>query len=97
MPSMMVKCDFTTWKAELTGRVRYKKFITAGLGYRFDDALMVLLGAEYKGFYIGYSYDYPTSAISKASSGSHEIVAGYSVKLNLGEKNKNKHKSIRIM
>ena len=59
--------------------------------------MVAMIGAEYKGFFIGYSYDYPTSAISKASSGSHEIFAGYSLKLNMSEKNKNKHKSIRIM
>ena len=97
MPSMLVKSDFDTTRAEITGRVRYKKFITAGVGYRYDDAVVAMIGAEYKGFFIGYSYDYPTSAISKASSGSHEILAGYSLKLNMSEKNKNKHKSIRIM
>ena len=94
---MLVKSDFDTTRAEITGRVRYKKFITAGVGYRYDDAVVAMIGAEYKGFFIGYSYDYPTSAISKASSGSHEIFAGYSLKLNMSEKNKNKHKSIRIM
>lgn len=97
IPSLMVKTDFTTWRAEATGRVRYKKFISAGIGYRHNDALIFLLGAEFKGFYVGYSYDYPTSAISKASSGSHELFVGYALKLDLSEKNKNKHKSIRIM
>ncbi|MCM1483604.1 MAG: type IX secretion system membrane protein PorP/SprF [Muribaculaceae bacterium] len=97
MPSMMVKTDFDFWRAEVTGRIRYKKFLTAGVGYRHDDALVAILGVEFKGFHIGYSYDYPTSAISKASSGSHEITAGYSLKLNLSDKNRNKHKSIRIM
>lgn len=97
MPSLMVKTDFTTWRAEVTGRVRWKKFLTAGIGYRYDDAVIVLLGAEFKGFYVGYSFDYPMTAVNKASSGSHEIMAGYSLKLNFNEKNKNKHKSIRIM
>ena len=97
IPSLMVKSDFTFTRAELTGRLRYKKLFTFGLGYRHDDAVIATLAAEYKGFFIGYSFDYPTSAISKASSGSHEIIAGYSLKLNLSEKNKNKHKSIRIM
>lgn len=97
LPSLMVKSDFTFTRAELTGRVRYKKLFTFGLGYRFDDAVIATLAAEYKGFFVGYSFDYPTSAISKASSGSHEIIAGYSLKLNLSDKNKNKHKSIRIM
>ena len=53
--------------------------------------------AEYKNFFIGYSYDYATSAISKVSNGSHEVFVTYNVKLDLKEKNKNKHKSIRIM
>ena len=97
IPSLMVKSDFTFTRADLTGRLRYKKLFTFGLGYRHDDAVIATLAAEYKGFFIGYSFDYPTSAISKASSGSHEIIAGYSLKLNLSEKNKNKHKSIRIM
>lgn len=35
--------------------------------------------------------------IVKASSGSHEVFLGYSLKLDLSDKNKNKHKSIRIM
>ncbi len=97
MPSVMVKSDLTFTTAEITGRVRYNKFLTGGIGYRYNDAVMVTLGAEYKNFFLGYSYDYPTSAISKASSGSHEILVGYSLKLDLLEKNKNKHKSIRIM
>lgn len=96
-PSMLVKTDFTFTQAELTGRVRYNKFLSAGIGYRLNDAVSAMLSAEFKGFFLGYSYDYPLSAISKASSGSHEIFAGYSLKLDFSEKNKNKHKSIRIM
>lgn len=97
IPSVMVASDFTFTTAEITGRVRYNKFLSAGVGYRYDDAVSILLGAEYKNFYLGYSYDYPITDVSKASSGSHEIFAGYRLKLDLSEKNKNKHKSIRIM
>ncbi|MBQ4345460.1 MAG: type IX secretion system membrane protein PorP/SprF [Muribaculaceae bacterium] len=97
IPSVLVKSDLTFTTAEITGRVRYNKFLTAGIGYRYNDAISAMVSAEFKNFYIGYSYDYPTSAISKASSGSHEIFAGYSLKLDLSDKNKNKHKSIRIM
>ncbi|MCM1293486.1 MAG: PorP/SprF family type IX secretion system membrane protein [Bacteroides sp.] len=97
MPSFLVKSDFTFTRFEVTGRVRYKKFLTAGVGYRHDDAVSAILGAEYKGFFIGYSYDYPITAISKASHGSHELMLGYTVKLKFDKKNNNKHKSIRIM
>lgn len=59
----MVRSDFTTTDFQLTGRVRYNKLFTAGLGYRYNDALSIMLGAEIKGIFIGYSYDYhlPTS------------------------------------
>lgn len=97
MPSMLAKTDFTNTSAEVTARARYNKFISFGIGYRWDDAVIATIAAEIKNFFIGYSFDYATSSIHSASSGSHEIVVGYSYKLNLGEKNKNRHRSIRIM
>ena len=96
-PSFLVKSDFTFTTGEITARVRYNKFLTAGVGYRVNDAISLILGAEYKNFFLGYSYDYATSAISRASNGSHEIWGGYRLKLDLGETNRHKHKSIRIM
>lgn len=97
LPSLMVRTDFATVQADVTARFRWKKFLTAGIGYRTGDAVSLLLEAQLKGFTLGYSYDYATSAIMRASSGSHEVWVGYSLKLNFGEKNRNKHKSIRVM
>ncbi|MBD5265896.1 MAG: type IX secretion system membrane protein PorP/SprF [Duncaniella sp.] len=97
IPSLLVRSDFTTTDFQITGRVRYNKLFTAGLGYRYNDALSIMLGAEIKGIFIGYSYDYHLSEISRASSGSHELVAGYNLKLDFSEKNRHKHKSIRIL
>ncbi len=96
-PSLLIATDFSNFSADLTMRATYNKFITFGLGYRWNDALSLMIGAEYKNFFLGYAYDYPLSAISKASSGSHELVAGYRLKIDLSGKNKNKHRSIRIM
>ena len=96
-PSMFVKTDFNLFQAEATMRVRYNKFITGGVAYRHNDAVSLVAGVEIKNFVVGYSYDYPISDISKATSGSHEVFVNYNVKLNLGEKNKHKHKSIRLM
>lgn len=97
MPSALVKTDFTftTWEATLRGR--YNRFLSLGVGYRWKDAVYAIISAELKGFYIGFSYDYPTSAIARASSGSFEIFAGYSLKLDFSEKNRNRHRSVRIM
>lgn len=96
-PSLLVRTDFNNFSAEVTMRSTYKQFISFGLGYRWKDALSTMIGAEFKNFFLGYAYSYPLSPINRASSGSHEIVAGYMVKLNFGDKNRNKHRSIRIM
>ena len=58
---------------------------------------MAMVSAEFKGFFLGYSFDYALTDINRASSGSHEIFLGYKLKLDFSEKNKNKHKSIRIL
>ncbi len=97
VPSLLVKSDFTFTTGELMARARYNKFLSFGVGYRWDDAVIATIAAEIKNFYVGYSFDYATSALRSASSGSHEVVVGYCLKLDLGEKNRNKHKSIRIM
>lgn len=96
-PSVFVKTDTKFWQAEVTARVRYNKFISGGFAYRHKDAVSAMIGAEFKNFFVGYAYDYPISSMNKATHGSHELFLNYNVKLNMGEVNKNKHKSIRIM
>ncbi len=96
-PSMMVKTDLNTFTPEVTLRATYNKFITFGAGYRLNEAVSVMIGAELKNIFLGYAYDYPLSAIAKASSGSHEIVVGYKLKLDFSGKNRNRQRSIRIM
>ncbi|MDE6810871.1 MAG: PorP/SprF family type IX secretion system membrane protein [Muribaculaceae bacterium] len=96
-PSLLVRTDFASFGAEITARARFNKFISFGVGYRWKEAAIAMLAAEYRNFFLGYAFDYPLSAINKASSGSHEIIAGYSLKLDFSGKNKNKHRSIRIM
>lgn len=96
-PSLLLRTDFNTFTPEATMRATYNRFLSFGVGYRYKEAISAMVAVEFKNFFLGYAYDYPLSAINKASSGSHEIVAGYMVKLNFGEKNKNKHRSIRIM
>lgn len=96
-PALMVESNLKDIYGALEMRAVYNKFLSFGAGYRYKDAVSVMVGAEFKNFFIGYSYDYPLSAISKVSSGSHELMLGYRVKLDFGEKNRNKHRSIRIM
>lgn len=96
-PSLLLATDLTDFNADITMRTTYNRFLSVGLAYRWNDAIAIMVGAEFKNFFVGYAFDYPLSAIAKASSGSHELVAGYQLKLDLSGKNKNKHRSIRIM
>lgn len=96
-PSLLIGTDLSDFTADLTMRATYNKFITFGLGYRWNSAVCIMIGAEFKNFFLGYAFDYPTSSLGRASAGSHELVAGYQLKLDMSGKNKNKHRSIRIM
>ncbi|MDE6018884.1 MAG: type IX secretion system membrane protein PorP/SprF, partial [Muribaculaceae bacterium] len=75
----------------------YNKFFFGGFAYRWNEAVSINIGAEFKNFILGYAYDIPTTRILKASSGSHELMIGYKMKLDFSGKNRNKHRSIRLM
>ena len=96
-PSLIAATDFTDFTGIVNLRARYNKMFSLGIGYRYLSGISLSLGAEFKNFFLGYSYEYPLSAISKASHGSHEISAGYQLKLDFSAKNKNRHRSIRLM
>lgn len=98
MPSIIAGYDLADeWTGIATARLRYNNMLTAGLSYRYNDGIALHLALEIKDFYIGYTYEYPLSAINRASSGSHEIIAGYAFKLDMGEKNRHRQKSVRIL
>ena len=96
-PSLLLASDFTDFTGEADMGVRYNKMVALSVGYRWKSALKIGLSAEIKDFFLGYTYEYPLTSIAKASSGSHEILAGYRLKINLNKTNRNKHRSIRLM
>lgn len=96
-PSGLFAYTQNFWTAQVAARVRYNRMLSIGAGYRWKDAVTAFIGVNLKDAYIGYAYDYPVSAISKATFGSHEVFVTYHVKLDPKEKNKNKQKSVRLM
>ncbi len=96
-PSGMFASTQNFWTAEVAARLRYNRMLSIGAGYRYKDAVTAFIGVNLKDAYIGYAYDYPVTAISKATFGSHEVFVTYHVKLDPKEKNKNKQKSVRLM
>lgn len=98
-PSVLVKCDGTTWRGDLTGRLVYqyeRRMLYGGMGYSPDHSLTFLLGGSFHGLVLGYSYEVYTSKLS-AGNGSHELFVGYQADLNFSKKGKNRHQSVRIL
>jgi type IX secretion system PorP/SprF family membrane protein len=81
LPSVMIKTDGASVQYDLTGLLRYKNQFWGGLSYRYQDAIAMIIGFDYKNFNIGYSYDFNTSAIS--TTGTHEIRASYCFKIEI--------------
>ncbi len=78
-PSLVLK---KVWPApfqlDINCRVWYQNKAWAGLAYRTQEALSIMLGYTYdRKIYIGYSYDLVLNALGAHNSGSHEIVLGY--------------------
>ena len=96
-PSAMFFMEQNYWTAQVATMLRYNRMLNIGAGYRWKDAVTAYIGVNLKDAYIGYAYDYPVSAISKATFGSHEVFVTYNVKLENRKKNKNKQKSVRLM
>ncbi|MDR1918716.1 MAG: type IX secretion system membrane protein PorP/SprF [Tannerellaceae bacterium] len=95
-PSVFLKTDLQSFQTDVTVRVVYNKMFSGGLSWRGYEAI-VMLGAAFENVEVGYAYDFPTGPLLKASSGSHEVMLRYKIKLNKGKTGNYRHKSVRIL
>jgi type IX secretion system PorP/SprF family membrane protein len=73
-PSFMAKgTELGFIQADLNLKLIYKEFYWAGISYRTQSSVGLLIGAKAKKVYIGYAFDYNLSDIQKYSFGSHEL------------------------
>lgn len=75
-PSAFIKASdmlFKSIQADLTGRVYYKEDYWAGLSYRTNDAIIMMMGLKYDRYYIAYAFDFTLTDIRKQSFGTHEL------------------------
>ncbi len=86
MPSALVKIGQASNQFDISAIVEYKDKFWAGMSYRYQDAIVAILGLEFKNFKIGYSYDIATTGYGLG--GSHEIMLGYCFKLELDKARK---------
>ncbi|WP_280744543.1 MULTISPECIES: type IX secretion system membrane protein PorP/SprF [unclassified Parabacteroides] len=97
-PSVFLKTDMQSFQADITARMVYNKMFNGGLSWRVNESLVFLLGATFGNIQVGYAYDFPiNSAILKATSGSHEVLVRYQLKLDKTKSGMYKHKSVRIL
>jgi type IX secretion system PorP/SprF family membrane protein len=95
-PSVFMKTDLQSFQTDVTMRVTYNKMFSGGLSWRGYEAI-VMLGASFENVEVGYAYDFPTGPLLKASSGSHEVMVRYKMKLNKAKTGNYRHKSVRIL
>ena len=98
-PSVLARTDGVGYRVDVTARVRYsfeKRMFYAGVAYSPTNSVTALIGGNFHGVSIGYSYEAYTSALS-FKHGSHELFVGYQTELDLVKKGRNKHQSVRIL
>ena len=98
-PSMQLMTDLQAWRADVTLRGTYtydEKRYYAGLTYSPMTSVAILLGGEINSVTFGYAYEVFTSGVGLLY-GSHDLYVGYVMDVDLFNKGKNKHKSIRIL
>ena len=96
-PSVFMMTDLQTFIADVTARVVYNKMFNGGVSWRVNNSVVVMLGATIGNFQLGYAYDFPTNAIIRSSSGSHELALKFRMKLKKTKSGNYKHKSVRIL
>lgn len=75
-PSALIKSSDMILKGtqmDITTRLYYKQDYWAGISYRTQDAVILLLGFTYDRFYFAYAFDVALTDIRKHSFGSHEL------------------------
>lgn len=94
-PYLLIKSDFASTQYDVTAMVKWRNMVWAGVTYRHQDAVSILLGGypfnmpsmnpSLANLRIGYSYDVTTSALGRdgRSSGTHEIMLGYCFKIEI--------------
>lgn len=95
----ILRSDLQSWRGDITARLLYdgkKHKLYGGVMYSPTVSVGVLLGFDFHGINIGYSYEAYTGGVG-ALNGTHEIVIGYQTDLNKFKKGKNLHKSVRLL
>ena len=95
-PSILIRTDFGSYSMEISGLVLYNKKVYGGLAYRYQDAISILVGLNWKSFRFGISYDATTSPLARYDSGGIEVMANYCFKIST-DKFRKSYKNTRFL
>lgn len=98
-PSVLLRGEKRYSRADLSCRATYTasdKSLYGGASYSPDHSVTLFAGGSYKGFRLGYSYEFHTAGVQK-HSGSHGFMAGWQTDLKLDKKTQHKQKSVRLL
>ena len=98
-PTVLGRTDGSGYRADITVRVKYthdRKMLYGGVGYSPTNSVTAMIGGNFHGICLGYSYEMFTSGTG-LGNGCHELFVGYQADLNLFKKGRNRHQSVRIL
>lgn len=98
-PTVLARTDGVDYRVDLTARVKYthdRKMLYGGVGYSPSHSVTAMIGGNFHGICLGYSYEMFTSGTGMGH-GCHELFVGYQTELNLYKKGRNRHQSVRIL
>jgi type IX secretion system PorP/SprF family membrane protein len=97
IPSAIIQSNLSSLRFDVNATLKYKEAFWGGLGYRFGESVIVLLGVQYKDFRIGYSYDININKLGlPVFGGTHEIMLNYRFKLEF-DKGRKSYKNTRFL
>ncbi len=67
-------------QVDVNVRGEYKEMYFAGFGYRYKDAVSMLLGGYYFNFMLAYNFEFSASKARYMSPFTHEVTLGYIIK-----------------
>jgi type IX secretion system PorP/SprF family membrane protein len=93
-PSVLIQSDFISTQYNISATVNYNSRFWAGLNYRLQESVGVIIGLRYKDFRLGYAYDVNTKSLGVP--GSHEVSLNYCFKIKT-DRSKTSYKNTRYL
>lgn len=75
-PSFLLQGSKSNLALDINTKLYYLENYWAGVSYRSNNSMVVMVGARFDAFYLGYAYDIDVGPVRTYSSGSHEVILG---------------------